>query len=180
MQGEPRSDGFWDRGKPRRDASEMRATKQRRGRRNRECITAARISLPINGPRATNAGPAIKMHRGSLVKLLTVQWNEEQQLKDRCSKLRFRSTVRLTVKTRLRGSSFWSWWNIDFFLSLFLSLFPSSLVSLRFRSSVVPRWVVVGEGENLLNYKFLTRARKFCKFACFVIKDRILNRIEFF
>lgn len=66
MQGEPRSDGFWDRGKPRRDASEMRATKQRRGRRNRECITAARISLPINGPRATNAGPAIKMHRGSL------------------------------------------------------------------------------------------------------------------
>ena len=83
----------------------MRPTEQRRGRRNRECITAARISLPINGPRATNAGPAIKMHRGSLVKLLTVQWNEEQQLKDRCSKLRFRSTVRLTVKTRSRGSS---------------------------------------------------------------------------
>lgn len=155
----------------------MRPAKQRRGRRNRECITAARISLPINGPRATSAGPAIKMHRGSLVKLLTVQWNEEQQLKDRCSKLRFRSTVRLTVKTRLRGSSFWSWWNIDFFpLSFsisFLSCFPAV--------SFPPRCSPMNSSRRkreFVNYKFLIRARKFCKFAWFVIKhDRILNRI---
>lgn len=152
----------------------MRPTKQRRGRRNRECITAARISLPINGPRATNAGPAIKMHRGSLVKLLTVQWNEEQQLKDRCSKLRFRSTVRLTVKTRSRGSSSFLELVEHWFFSLSLSpslsfSFPLPL----FRSSVAPRWAAAGERGNLVNYKFLIRARKFGKFPCY----RILNRI---
>lgn len=84
MQGERRSDAFWDRGKP--EGTKRERPNNAEGRRNRECITVARISLPINGPRATNAGPpAIKMHR---VKLLTVQWNEEQQLKDRCPKLR--------------------------------------------------------------------------------------------
>lgn len=70
-----------------------------------------RYQLTVPGRRTLVRRP-LKCIAAPLVKLLTVQWNEEQQLKDRCPKLRPSSTVRLTVKTR--GTSFW---NIDSFFS---------------------------------------------------------------